>query len=76
MKKWFVVEEKNSEFELLLARLSTEFVLAFAIHKTIMLPVRAGITLMITPPIVRWLVKRGWVRPVKQAVSKTAENKL
>lgn len=76
VKKWFVVEEKNSEFELLLARLSTEFVLAFAIHKTIMLPVRAGITLMITPPIVRWLVKRGWVRPVKQAVSKTAENKL
>ncbi|WFD17943.1 hypothetical protein MCAP1_000154 [Malassezia caprae] len=70
VKKWVVVEEKSSDFELLLARLSTEFVLAFAIHKTIMLPVRAGITLMITPPIVRWLVKRGWARPLKQTVSK------
>jgi len=75
VKKWFVVEEKSSDFELLLARLSTEFVLAFAIHKTIMLPVRAGITLMITPPIVRWLVKRGWARPIKQTVSKATQNK-
>ncbi|WFD21925.1 DUF1279 super [Malassezia equina] len=73
VKKWFVVEEKSSEVEVLLARLSTEFVLAFAIHKTILLPVRAGITLMITPPIVRWLVKRGWARPIKQTMTQTTK---
>ncbi|WFD25647.1 DUF1279 super [Malassezia nana] len=76
VKKWFVVEEKSSEIEVLMARLSTEFVLAFAIHKTIMLPVRAGITLMITPPIVRWLIKRGWAQPIKQTAAKVAQNQV
>lgn len=38
----------------------TTAVVAYTIHKTILLPVRIGLTAWITPPIVRSLRKRGW----------------
>lgn len=72
LKKWFGSEEKVSEMELLVARLSGEFVLAFTIHKTLMVPLRAGLTVLFTPSIVRWLVRKGWARPLKSMASTTA----
>ncbi|WFD29239.1 DUF1279 super [Malassezia sp. CBS 17886] len=53
--------------EKLITRLSTEFVIAYGIHKTVLLPVRAALTVAFTPAIVRWLIRRGWARPVKAA---------
>ncbi|ORX40900.1 hypothetical protein BD324DRAFT_612506 [Kockovaella imperatae] len=38
-----------------------ELVLAYTIHKTLLLPVRAGFTVAWTPPLVKWLTARGWV---------------
>ncbi|WWC92558.1 uncharacterized protein L201_007517 [Kwoniella dendrophila CBS 6074] len=38
-----------------------ELALAYAIHKTLLLPVRAGLTVAWTPKIVNWLASRGWV---------------
>ncbi|PLW55984.1 hypothetical protein PCANC_02989 [Puccinia coronata f. sp. avenae] len=38
----------------------TTAVVAYTIHKTILLPVRLGLTAWITPPLVRHLRKRGW----------------
>ncbi|WWC64971.1 uncharacterized protein I303_107585 [Kwoniella dejecticola CBS 10117] len=38
-----------------------ELALAYAIHKTLLLPVRAGFTVAWTPKIVNWLASRGWV---------------
>ncbi|MBW0530450.1 hypothetical protein O181_070165 [Austropuccinia psidii MF-1] len=38
----------------------TTALVAYTIHKTILLPVRIGLTAWITPPIVRALRKRGW----------------
>lgn len=38
----------------------TTAVVAYTIHKTILLPVRVGLTAWVTPPIVRALRKRGW----------------
>ncbi|KAI8885521.1 hypothetical protein K501DRAFT_156376, partial [Backusella circina FSU 941] len=38
------------------------FVLAYTIHKTVMLPVRIGVTAYITPAIVRKLHQMGWSR--------------
>ncbi|KAI7957306.1 hypothetical protein MJO28_004401 [Puccinia striiformis f. sp. tritici] len=38
----------------------TTAVVAYTIHKTILLPFRIGLTAWITPPIVRQLRKRGW----------------
>ncbi|KAL4399953.1 DUF1279 superfamily [Malassezia pachydermatis] len=72
VKKLFVEEkpEKSHDVEQLFARISTEFVLAYAIHKTILLPFRAGLTAMITPSIVRALARRGWIRPIKEATAK------
>jgi hypothetical protein len=35
-------------------------VLAYTVHKTIFLPFRAGLTIALTPRIVRWLHARGW----------------
>ncbi|MGF2043774.1 FAM210A/B-like domain-containing protein, partial [Staphylococcus aureus] len=61
--------DKATEMEQFIARISTEFVLAYAIHKTLLLPLRAGITIAITPAFVRWLVRRGWARPVKNTAS-------
>lgn len=39
----------------------TEFALAYGIHKTLLLPVRAGLTAAWTPKIVNWLTRRGWI---------------
>ena len=41
-----------------------ELVLAYTIHKTLLLPVRAGLTVAWTPPLVKWLTRRGWVGKV------------
>lgn len=38
------------------------FILAYGIHKTLLLPVRLGITAAITPAIVRKLHQMGWAR--------------
>lgn len=35
-------------------------VLAYTVHKTLFLPLRAGLTVAITPRFVRWLNTRGW----------------
>jgi len=35
-------------------------VLAYSVHKTLFLPLRAGLTLTITPRLVKWLNSRGW----------------
>lgn len=71
MKKWISAEEqKATELEQFIARATTEFVISYAIHKTLLLPVRAGLTAMITPNLVRWLTKRGWIRGT-QAAAKT-----
>lgn len=36
-------------------------VLAYTIHKTLFLPLRVGLTAAITPKVVGWLARRGWV---------------
>ncbi len=41
-----------------------EIALAYAIHKTALLPFRAGLTVAWTPKVVAWLTKRGWVGKV------------
>ncbi|WVN86062.1 uncharacterized protein L203_101220 [Cryptococcus depauperatus CBS 7841] len=38
-----------------------EAVLAYTLHKTALLPIRAGLTVAWTPKFVGWLTKRGWV---------------
>jgi len=35
-------------------------VLAYAVHKTLFLPFRVGLTAVLTPRLVGWLTKRGW----------------
>ncbi|KAI9241555.1 MAG: hypothetical protein BYD32DRAFT_359805, partial [Podila humilis] len=37
------------------------FVIAYGIHK-LLVPLRVVATSMITPPLVKWLVKRGWIK--------------
>ncbi|KAF9430823.1 hypothetical protein BGZ94_003612 [Podila epigama] len=39
------------------------FVIAYGIHK-LLVPLRVVATSMITPPLVKWLVKRGWIKEV------------
>jgi len=41
--------------------LYTMIVLAWTIHKTLFLPVRVGLTAALTPKLVGWLSRRGWV---------------
>ncbi|WVQ86203.1 hypothetical protein IAT38_008371 [Cryptococcus sp. DSM 104549] len=38
-----------------------EVAVAYTIHKTALLPLRAGFTVAWTPKLVEWLTKRGWV---------------
>ncbi|TYJ51683.1 hypothetical protein B9479_007733 [Cryptococcus floricola] len=38
-----------------------EVILAYTIHKTLLLPFRAGLTVAWTPKLVGWLTKQGWV---------------
>lgn len=40
----------------------TEAVLAYTIHKTLLLPFRVGVTAAITPSFVKYLVRMGWAR--------------
>ncbi|CAO3635199.1 unnamed protein product [Mucor hiemalis] len=42
--------------------LASVFILAYGIHKTVLLPVRLGITAAITPAIVRKMHQLGWNR--------------
>ncbi|KAG0215347.1 hypothetical protein BGX28_000087 [Mortierella sp. GBA30] len=42
------------------------FVIAYGIHK-LLVPLRVVATGMITPPLVKWLVKRGWIKEVPKA---------
>lgn len=44
--------------------IATTAVLAYAIHKTVLLPVRVGLTVAITPKVVRVLQSWGSVRPL------------
>ena len=41
-----------------------ELVLAYGIHKTALLPFRAGLTVAWTPKVVGWLTARGWIGKV------------
>ncbi|KAG0281464.1 hypothetical protein BGZ96_001130 [Linnemannia gamsii] len=52
------------------------FVIAYGIHK-LLVPLRVVATSMITPPLVKWLVRKGWIKEVakqgaKQGAAKTA----
>jgi hypothetical protein len=40
----------------------TEAVLAYTIHKTLLLPFRVGVTAAITPSFVKYMVKLGWAK--------------
>jgi hypothetical protein len=44
-----------------------EVVLAYGIHKTALLPFRAGLTVAWTPKVVNWLASRGWIGKVSTA---------
>lgn len=47
------------------------FVIAYGIHK-LLVPLRVVATSMITPPLVKWLVKRGWIKEVAKAAPAAA----
>ncbi|KAH7052569.1 hypothetical protein BKA57DRAFT_455969 [Linnemannia elongata] len=49
------------------------FVIAYGIHK-LLVPLRVVATSMITPPLVKWLVRKGWIKEVakKGAVKASA----
>jgi len=46
-----------------------EAVLAYGIHKTLLLPLRAGLTVAWTPKVVNWLARNGWIGKVSAGVS-------
>ncbi|KAF9955933.1 hypothetical protein BGZ65_003108 [Modicella reniformis] len=47
------------------------FVIAYGIHK-LLVPVRVVATSMITPPLVKWLVRKGWIKLVPKQGAVTA----
>ncbi|KAG0240512.1 hypothetical protein BGX31_001872 [Mortierella sp. GBA43] len=47
------------------------FVIAYGIHK-LLVPLRVVATSMITPPLVKWLVKKGWIKAVAKQGAVTA----
>ncbi|KAF9083017.1 hypothetical protein BGX29_003440 [Mortierella sp. GBA35] len=50
------------------------FVIAYGIHK-LLVPLRVVATSMITPPLVKWLVKKGWIKEVaKKGAAVTARS--
>lgn len=51
------------------------FILAYGIHKTLLLPVRLGITAAITPAIVRKLHQLGWARYFPRLFAASAPKK-
>ena len=67
-------QQESTDMQELIRQLSAEFVLAYGIHKTLLLPPRAAITAAITPSVVRWLARRGWKRAMQAAVGPTATN--
>ena len=44
-----------------------EIILAYTIHKAVLLPVRAGLTVAWTPKVVNWLASRGWIGKVRSS---------
>lgn len=50
----------------------TEAVLAYTIHKTLLLPLRVAFTAAVTPSFVKWLVKIGWARANHQVRAQVA----
>ncbi|ORX46481.1 hypothetical protein DM01DRAFT_1293676 [Hesseltinella vesiculosa] len=48
------------------------FVLAYGIHKTILLPVRLSLTMATTPAIARRLVRYGWIKPIPKSKPPTS----
>ena len=58
-------ERKKKESSVLGSRTFwAEAALAYAIHKTLLLPLRAGLTVAVTPKLVSWMAARGWVGKV------------
>lgn len=56
----------------------TEAVLAYTIHKTLLLPVRVAFTAAVTPSFVKWLVRMGWAKAnhvVKAQVGRKAADR-
>lgn len=54
----------------------TEIVLAYTIHKTLLLPFRVMLTAAVLPSFVKFMVKIGWSKPnyvVKKAAEKAKE---
>ncbi|KAF9196554.1 hypothetical protein BGZ50_009556 [Haplosporangium sp. Z 11] len=47
------------------------FVIAYGIHK-LLVPFRVVATGMVTPPLVKWLVKKGWIKEVAKVGSAAA----
>ncbi|KAF9136488.1 hypothetical protein BG015_003120 [Linnemannia schmuckeri] len=47
------------------------FVIAYGIHK-LLVPLRVVATSMITPPLVKWLVKKGWIKKVAKKGAATS----
>lgn len=45
------------------------FVIAYGIHK-LLVPLRVVATSMITPPLVKWLVRKGWIKEVAKKGAK------
>ncbi|KAF9922015.1 hypothetical protein FBU30_007915 [Linnemannia zychae] len=50
------------------------FVIAYGIHK-LLVPLRVVLTSMITPPLVKYLVKKGWIKEVAKATAGSAATK-
>ena len=38
-------------------------ILAYTVHKVLFMPLRVGVTMAITPKLVRWLRVKGWTGP-------------
>ncbi|PWY99451.1 hypothetical protein BCV70DRAFT_118938 [Testicularia cyperi] len=55
-------QQKQKKDKFLSDSFWTELVLAYTIHKTLLLPVRVAFTAAVTPSFVKWLVRIGWAR--------------
>lgn len=53
-------------------QLWAEAALAYPIHKILLLPVRAGLTVAWTPKVVNWLRARGWIGAVSRTRTRTS----
>ncbi|KAN0065824.1 DUF1279 superfamily [Thecaphora frezii] len=71
-------EESNSDQEEGSSAIWTEAVLAYTIHKTLLLPLRVAFTAAVTPSFVKWLVSMGWTKShdaVRRAAKEAAVKK-